>query len=129
MEADWRELYRATLPDLIRFLHRRVWDAERARDLAQETFVRGLRENPDKPRMWLFSDAARRGVTLDPADDVDRASTARRALEAVDEREREVLLLWEAGLEYREIGEVLDMSVGSVSRTLARARQQLVNQL
>ena len=31
---------------------------ERARDLAQDTFVRALRENPDNPRSWLFTVAA-----------------------------------------------------------------------
>ena len=46
MDVDWGELYRTTLPDLVRFLHRKVWDMERARDLAQDTFVRALRENP-----------------------------------------------------------------------------------
>ena len=58
MAADWAELYRTTLPDLVRFLHRKVWDLERAKDLAQETFVRALREQPDKPRAWLFTVAA-----------------------------------------------------------------------
>jgi hypothetical protein len=35
MSIDWNDLYRSTFPDLVRFLHRKVWDAERARDLAQ----------------------------------------------------------------------------------------------
>ena len=35
MAADSAELYRTTLPDLVRFLHRKVWDLERAKDLAQ----------------------------------------------------------------------------------------------
>ena len=58
MDVDWGELYRTALPDLVRFLHRKVWDIERARDLAQDTFVRALRENPDNPRSWLFTVAA-----------------------------------------------------------------------
>ena len=40
--VDWGELYRTALPDLVRFLHRKVWDMERAKDLAQDTFVRAL---------------------------------------------------------------------------------------
>jgi DNA-directed RNA polymerase specialized sigma24 family protein len=47
---DWTSLYRSVFPDLVRFLHRKVWDEERAKDLAQEAFVRALREEPDKPR-------------------------------------------------------------------------------
>ena len=58
MDVDWGELYRTALPDLVRFLHRKVWDMERARDLAQDTFVRALRENPVDPRAWLFTVAA-----------------------------------------------------------------------
>ena len=58
MDVDWGELYRTALPDLVRFLHRKVWDMERARDLAQDTFVRALRENPADPRAWLFTVAA-----------------------------------------------------------------------
>ena len=55
---DWNDLYRTTFPELVRFLHRKVWDAERARDLAQEAFVRALQHEPKKPRAWLFQVAA-----------------------------------------------------------------------
>ena len=55
---DWNDLYRTTFPELVRFLHRKVWDEERARDLAQETFVRALQHEPRKPRAWLFQVAA-----------------------------------------------------------------------
>ena len=44
MSIDWSELYRTTFPELVRFLHRKVWDPDQARDLAQEAFVRALRE-------------------------------------------------------------------------------------
>ncbi len=55
---DWNDLYRTTFPELVRFLHRKVWDAERARDLAQEAFVRALQHEPRRPRAWLFQVAA-----------------------------------------------------------------------
>ena len=55
---DWNDLYRTTFPELVRFLHRKVWDVERARDLAQEAFVRALQHEPKKPRAWLFQVAA-----------------------------------------------------------------------
>ena len=116
MDVDWGELYRTALPDLVRFLHRKVWDMERARDLAQDTFVRALRENPADPRAWLFTVAAnlardeartaiRRkrhltllkteaevsSVTVDPAGELERGereAVVRRALEALSERDR-----------------------------------------
>jgi DNA-directed RNA polymerase specialized sigma24 family protein len=37
-----------------------------------------------------------------------------------------VLLLWDAGLSYREIAEVMDLSAGAIGTTLARARRRLV---
>jgi RNA polymerase sigma-70 factor (ECF subfamily) len=151
---DWGELYRTVLPDLVRFLHRKVWDMERARDLAQDAFVRALRESPDNPRAWLFTVAAnlakdeartairRKGhltllkteaegsaVTADPSVELERGereAVVRRALEALGERDREALLLWDAGLDYGEIAGALEISTGSVGTTLARARDRLV---
>ena len=154
MDVDWGELYRTALPDLVRFLHRKVWDMERAKDLAQDTFVRALRENPDEPRAWLFTVAAnlardeartairRKGhlmllkteaevsaAPVDPAGELERGereAAVRRALEALSERDREALLLWDAGLDYTEIAGALEISTGSVGTTLARARERLV---
>jgi len=152
---DWDALYRSTLPDLVRFLHRKVWDAERARDLAQEVFVRALRERPERPRAWLFTVAAnlardeartavrrRRHLTLlkaeaegarapdDPAEDAERAERVRQlraALDTLSERDREILLLWDAGLDYREIAERTGLSPKAIGTTLARARKRLVD--
>jgi RNA polymerase sigma-70 factor (ECF subfamily) len=151
---EWGELYRTVLPDLVRFLHRKVWDMERAKDLAQDTFVRALREKPDRPRAWLFTVAAnlakdeartmirrkghltllkaeaeRSAVTRDASEDLERSeqeASVRRALDALGERDREALLLWDAGLDYGEIADALEISTGSVGTTLARARERLV---
>lgn len=154
MSVDWSEIYRATYPDLVRFIHRKVWDGERARELAQEVFVRALRERPDRPRAWLFTVAAnlardeargairrRAHLTLltseakavergqeGPAEHLDRAETSarvKRALNALSERDREVLLLWSAGSGYRDIAEQTGLSPGAVGTTLARARKRL----
>ncbi len=153
MSIDWNELYRATFPDLVRFLHRKVWDADRARDLAQEAFVRALQHEPRQPRAWLFRVAAnlardesrtvlRRKKHLvllkAEADSQDRPEDpegelvkkeqwagVKSALETLSEKDREVLLLWDAGLAYPEIAEQLGLSVGAVGTTLARARRRL----
>jgi RNA polymerase sigma factor (sigma-70 family) len=58
MRVDWAEVYRSTYRDLVRFLYRKVWDADRASDLAQEVFVRALDHSPDRPRAWLFAVAS-----------------------------------------------------------------------
>lgn len=51
---------------------------------------------------------------------------ARKALECLSERDREALLMREEGLDYHEIAAALELSVGSVGTTLARARRRLV---
>ncbi len=155
MSTDWSALYRSVFPDLVRFLHRKVWDAERARDLAQEVFVRALREDPEKPRAFLFAVASnlardearmvvrrKRHLALlrsdaeglssrvgDPDRDLadrEREQAVREALEALGDRDREVLLLWDAGLGYPEIAERTGLAKGAVGTTLARARKRLV---
>jgi RNA polymerase sigma factor (sigma-70 family) len=151
---DWNDLYRTTFPELVRFLHRKVWDAERARDLAQEAFVRALQHEPKKPRAWLFqvaanlardeartairrkkhlvllkSDAEAMGPAYGDADaelaEKERWGAVRQALELLSEKDREALLLWDAGQSYTEIAQQLDLAVGAVGTTLARARKRL----
>ena len=58
MTIDWGALYEELYPGLVRYLHSKVWDADRARELAQEVFVRALGSRPDNPRAWLFTVAA-----------------------------------------------------------------------
>ena len=154
MSVDWPAVYRSTYPDLVRFLHRKVWDPDRARDLAQEAFVRGLDREPDQPRAWLFRvasnlarDEARTGIrrkkhlTLlkaeaevrqeaveDPSERLEareRADRLRAALDTLTERDREALLLQEAGMGYPEIADHLGLKVGAVGTTLSRARKRL----
>ncbi len=151
---DWNDLYRTTFPELVRFLHRKVWDAERARDLAQEAFVRALQHEPRKPRAWLFQVAAnlardeartviRRKKHLvllkaeaevmeessgDPSADLaeqERWVGVREALDTLSEKDREALLLWDAGQSYTEIANQLGLAVGAVGTTLSRARKRL----
>jgi RNA polymerase sigma factor (sigma-70 family) len=151
--VDWARVYRETFPDLVRYLYRKVWDEDRARDLAQEAFARSLEHAPDDPRGWVFTVAAnlardeartdirrRRHLTLvkveaevrspplDPAQQLEQArrtDRARAALETLTERDREALLLWDAGHSYGEIATSLGLSVGAVGTTLARARKRL----
>jgi len=154
LSLDWTQLYRTIFPDLVRFLHRKVWDAERARDLAQECFVRALREEPERPRAWLFAvaanlardeartvirrkqhltllkneaaDAVAEGDAADELSERERWERVRRALDALAERDREVLLLWDAGMNYKEIAGETGLALGAVGTTLARARKRLV---
>ena len=155
MTADWGEIYRKTHRDLVRFLYHKVWDAERAADLAQEAFARALGRQPENPRAWLFHVAAnlardeartviRRKKHLallqaeadhdppsppEPSEQMERGERVERvrlALERLSERDREVLLLWDAGLSYPEIAAQTGLAQGAIGTTLARARRRLV---
>ena len=151
MSADWDTLYRDCFPDLVRFLYRKVWDEERAMDLAQEVFVRGLRHQPEKPRAWLFVTAAnlardearkvirrKRHLALLKAEaeaeetpepklvSEEERTQVQRALDSLSERDRDCLLLWDAGLSYDEIARQTGLSKGAIGTTLARARKRLV---
>jgi RNA polymerase sigma-70 factor (ECF subfamily) len=150
MPEDLGSIYRTTYRALVRFLYRKVWDAERAEDLAQEAFARALVHKPENARGWLFivaanmaRDEARRAarerrhltlLTAEPqASAVDEVvdaegerSRVRAALEQLSPRDREVLLLWDSGLSYEEIAAQTGLARGAIGTTLARARRRLV---
>src|SRR5216110_1161525 len=140
---DLAEIYRTTYRALVRFLYRKVWDAERAEDLAQEAFVRAVVHKPDNARGWLFivaanmaRDEARRAarerrhltlLTAEPQEsrsatdealevESDRARV-RAALEELSPRDREVLLLWDSGLSYEEIAAQTGLARGAIGTT------------
>ncbi len=50
MPQDLAEIYRTTYRALVRFLYRKVWDAARAEDLAQEAFARAVVHKPESRR-------------------------------------------------------------------------------
>jgi DNA-directed RNA polymerase specialized sigma24 family protein len=58
MDDEIEALYRTTYPTVVRFLYRKVWDLDRAHDLAQEVFIRAMNHRPEKPRAWIFAVAA-----------------------------------------------------------------------
>lgn len=152
MPDDLAEIYRSTYRALVRFLYRKVWDAERAEDLAQEAFARALVHKPENARGWLFIVAAnmarddarraareRRHLTLlraEPQESPPAADAAlqaeserarvRAALDQLTPRDREVLLLWDGGLSYEEIAAHTGLARSAVGTTLARARRRLV---
>ena len=139
----------------MRYLTRRLGDRDWAEEVAQETFLRAARQKEiTNERSWLFAVATnlvrdearkdarrRRRLELLAHEERDRQDTvpqviamesaedaaiARRALEALTERDREALLMREEGLDYSEIAEALELSPGSVGTTLSRARRRLV---
>jgi len=152
---DVERLFRTYHDPLVRYLTRRLGDRDWAEEVAQETFVRALRQNElQNERAWLFAvatnlvrDEARKDVRRrrhlellreeakadsivePPETEIERAEErafARRAIDALNERDREALLMREEGLDYNEIAAALELSVASVGTTLSRARRRLV---
>ncbi len=152
--TDVERLFRTYNAALVRYLTRRLGDRDWAEEVAQETFVRALRqESIINERAWLFAvatnlvrdearkDARRRrhlallaeqerdSVSEPEPTTLERAQEAALARKAVDglaERDRLALLMREEGLDYSEIAEALELSPGSVGTTLSRARRRLV---
>jgi len=146
-------LFREYHATLVRYLTRRLGDRDWAEEVAQETFVRALRQDTIvNERSWVFAvahnlvrDGARRDarnrrhlelmaaeVREEQVESVDltleraqEASFARKALEQLGERDRQALLLKEEGLDYAEIADVLQIEKSSVGTTLSRARRRL----
>jgi len=140
---------------LVRYLTRRLGDRDWAEEVAQETFVRALRqESIVNERAWVFAvahnlvrDGARRDArnrrhlelmaaeareVEEEEPEVEQTlergqelARARRALAALSERDRQALLLKEEELDYQEIADVLQIEKSSVGTTLSRARRRL----
>jgi RNA polymerase sigma-70 factor (ECF subfamily) len=152
-DDELERLFKTYHAPLVRYLTRRLGDRDWAEEVAQEVFLRALRQDSlTSERSWLFAvatnlvrDEARRSarqrqhlrvlaeqerdtVVEMPPTNAERAqeqAIARQALEGLAERDRMALLMREEGLNYEEIASALELSVGSVGTTLARARRKL----
>ena len=150
---DVDRLFRLYHQPLVRYLTRRLGDRDWAEEIAQETFLRALRqESLHSERSWLFAvatnlvrDGARKAsrqrarLELLAAEERDRVvepavtslerdeerAFARRAVDALAEKDRLALLMREEGLDYDEIAAALDIARTSVGTTLSRARRRL----
>ena len=146
------ELFAQYKESLERMLYRRTGDRERAEELTQEVFARAVATPPRNPRPWLFAvalnlvreegrRATRQGrrlelyrgehptMTATPEEEFERAENVTRvraALNLLNERDREALLLQAEGFDYEEIAQTLGLAKGAIGTTLARARRRLV---
>ena len=146
-------LFEAHFSRLFRYLDRLSGDPDLAADLAQDTFVRLYQRgaSPDAPEAWLITVAnnlfrnvhstrSRRARLLtaeraretlaDPPASPAQASEAeetgrqvRLALDALPERERQLLLLRAEGYRYRDLAAALGLPEASVGTLLARAKR------
>ena len=152
---DVERLFRLYHTPLVRYLTRRLGDRDWAEEIAQETFLRALRqESISSERSWLFAVAtnlvrddarkqsrqrkhlellrseaqvAQENAEPEPTtmERDEERALARQAVESLAERDRLALLMREEGLDYDEIAAALDITRSSVGTTLSRARRRL----
>jgi RNA polymerase sigma-70 factor (ECF subfamily) len=151
--VDFDGLFQRLYPSLYRYLYRVTGDADAAEDIAQEAFVRLLRQElpAEEARPWLFTvamnlvrDGARKAVRRErllakaplllsttPRPDeaferAERARVVRGVLDRLSPRDRQLLLLREEGFRYEEIARVIGVAPSSVGTLVARALRRFV---
>jgi RNA polymerase sigma-70 factor (ECF subfamily) len=152
--VDFEDLFQRLYPSLYRYLHRLTGDADVAEDIAQESFVRLLKQPlpEEEVRPWLFTvamnlvrDRARKTErrqrllsgapplvtpTMLPDDHVEqgeRIQAVRAALQKLPDRDRQLLLMREEGFKYEEIAGVIGVAPASVGTLIARALRRFVD--
>jgi RNA polymerase sigma-70 factor (ECF subfamily) len=144
---------------VVRLAYRLTHDADEAKDIAQDAFLRAYRRlgqfHPDRPfARWLFViarnaslDAIRRrrrvaalvfaesNVEIEPGPEElalqhEEAMRVHAALEALPPKYRDVLeLYYISGFRYREIAIELDIPIGTVKTYISRAKRRLREEL
>jgi len=150
-EAELTRLYEKQFPSLYRYLDRTLGDSQLATDIAQEAFIRLFDRGsmPDEPVAWLITvvnnlvrdDYRRTGRRLrlleragynvghstsspDAAtklDQQERREQVHAALNHLNARDRQALLLRHSGYSYREVAVALGITETSVGTILLRA--------
>jgi RNA polymerase sigma-70 factor (ECF subfamily) len=151
--VDFDDLFDRLYPSLFRYLNRLTGDADAAEDIAQEAFVRLLKQQLPEPeiRPWLFTvamnlvrDRARKNerrqrllsgaptmVSMEPRPDdrveqIEDIEAVRTALEKLSDRDRQLLLMRAEGYKYEEIAGVIGVAPASVGTLIARALKRFV---
>lgn len=156
---DPEALFAEHHPALFRYLSRLTGDPDLAEDAVQQAFLRLIERPPapGNIRAWLFQvginaarlaqrTQARRARLLQDsparaplgdepttpdamAEIGDERARVRRALEALTERDRTILLMREEGFSYREIAEAVGTTTLSVGTLVSRAMAKLAAEL
>ena len=143
---------------LVRYCQRLTGDHDLAEDIAQESMVRLFDHGVTGPeaglRAWLFKTATHlvrdryrvgknrlrlleeHPVVPSEPESPDRSlerreerARAREALDALQPRDREMLLMRYSGFSYKEIAETIEVAASSVGTLLARAERRFADAL
>lgn len=150
---EFEALFDEVYPALFRYCQRLTGEPDVADDVAQEAFVRmvdrGVTGDPRALRVWLFRVAthvirdrartrenrrrllAANPVAPSPGDAPDREverdetiQAVRDALEQLELRDRQMLLMRYEGFSYKEVAEVVGVAHTSMGTLLARAQRR-----
>lgn len=151
----FEEVYTKHYRELRRFGRGLNISSDKCDDLAQETFLRYFQELEKNvvfinPRAWLykvFLNLFKSGVSVmkeEPADSVisnrnreeaddfqeeylknEKQRIVMEMLEKLPKKDKEILLLYNNGLSYAEMAEILEINPNSVGTTLVRAIERL----
>jgi RNA polymerase sigma factor (sigma-70 family) len=147
--VDALDLYEARL---LRYANWVLRDAETARDVVQETFLRLCREEGakvgDHVAQWLFTvcrnlafDTRKKEARMTPLEDVhigvesnleqrETVGEIFKLLEGLPKNQREVVILkFQCDLSYKEISEVTSLSVGNVGFLIHTALRAIRKQV
>lgn len=151
---DFDHLYQTYYPAIHRFCFRMVYDADEAKDICQDTFVRlhqrlQYEEQIDNIRAWLYRVAGRlclnhvqkrtrraffnKQIESNPTTERDEErllqgvdmDAVQRALHHLKENERLLITLYSDDLSYNEMAAVLKVKSTNVGSMLARTIQKL----
>ncbi len=151
--VDFDATFDAHYPDLVRYCQRLTGDRDVAEDVAQESLVRlfdrGVEGAAHGIRAWLFKTAThlvrdryrvgrnrKRLLETHPVtpsevespevslERAERRRRARRALDLLAPRDRELLLMRYSGFSYKEIADAIGVASTSIGTLLARAEQR-----
>jgi RNA polymerase sigma-70 factor (ECF subfamily) len=152
--VEFESLFQQLYPSLFRYLHRLTGDSDVADDIAQEAFVRLLKQSlPEaEVRPWLFTvamnlvrDHARKierrqrllttapvmvSSFASPDEGVERGEqvqAVRVVLDQLSERDQQLLLMREEGFKYEEIARVIGVAPASVGTLIARALRRFTD--
>jgi RNA polymerase sigma-70 factor (ECF subfamily) len=152
--VEFESLFQQLYPSLFRYLHRLTGDSDVADDIAQEAFVRLLKQSlPEaEVRPWLFTvamnlvrDHARKierrqrllttapvmvSSFASPDEGVERSEqvqAVRVVLDQLSERDQQLLLMREEGFKYEEIAQVIGVAPASVGTLIARALRRFTD--
>lgn len=151
--VDFDAVFDEHYPGLVRYVRRLTGDADAADDIAQEAMVRlfdrRVSGSESGVRAWLYKTAThlvrdryrvdtnrqrllerhpvRPGALETPDRAVERdeaRATAREALDALAQRDKEILLMRYSGFSYKEIAAAIGVAASSVGTLLSRAEHK-----